>query len=166
MTDLNSPRVSAVEMQRLISAELSLRSRLGYAALLLVALAVTIAIASLWLTEPSLPLRTHIAFGVMVGIGVSWAVYAAWVLTRRRVLLAGHQVIAARMAVAFTTIFVIGSLALGIWGSVGRSAYAAAALGSVMLMVAVAMLLSARRRFEELMQRRRTLEQELSERTR
>jgi len=166
MNDMTSPRLSVVEMQRIISGELSLRSRLRYTALLLLALLVTVAIASLWLTEASLPARTRVAFGVMVGIGLSWAAYAAWVLTRRRVLLAGHRVIAARMAVTFTTIFVIGSVALGIWSPAGRPAYAAAGLGAGLLIVAVAMLLSARRRFEELMQRRRALEQELSDRTR
>jgi len=162
MNDVHSPKVSVVEMQHLINGELSLRSRLGHTALLLFALAMTVAIASLWLTEPSLPMRTHLAFGVMVGIGLSWVAYTVWVLTRRRVLLAGHRVIAARMAVTFTTIFVLGSVALGIWSPVGKPAYAAAGFGVLMLMVAVAMLLSARRRFEELMQRRRALEHELS----
>ncbi len=166
MNDVQVPKVSVVEMQRLINGELSLRSRLGHTALLLVALAMTVVIASLWLTEPSLPVRTQIAFGVMVGIGLSWVAYAAWVLTRRRVLLAGHRVIAARMAVTFTTVFVLGSVALGIWSPVGRPAFAAAGLGALMLMVAVAMLLSARRRFAELMQRRRVLELELSAQTR
>jgi hypothetical protein len=163
MNDVHFPKVSVVEMQQLIHGELSLRSRLGHTTLLLFALAMSAVIASLWLTEPSLPLRTQIAFGVMVGIGLSWFAYAAWVLTRRRVLLAGHRVIAARMAVTFTTIFVIGAVALGIWSSVGKPAYAAAGFGALMLMVAVAMLFSARRRFAELMQRRRALEHELSE---
>jgi hypothetical protein len=166
MNDLNPPLLSVVEMQRLISGELSLRSRLGYTALLLVALGMTAAIASLWLTEPALPLRTHIAFAAMVGIGLSWTAYAGWVLTRRRVLLAGHRVIAARMAVTFTATFMLGSAALGIWSSVGRAAFAATGLGALMLMVAAAMLFSARRRFDDLMQRRRRLEQELSERSR
>jgi len=162
MNDSNLPAVSVAEVQRLISGELSLRARLGYVTLLLFALAMTAVVASLWLTEPRLPARTQIAFAVMVGIGLSWTTYATWVLTRRRVLLAGHQVIAARMAVAFTTIFVLGSLALGLWSAVGRPAYAAAAFAGVMLVVAVAMLVSSRRRFDDLMHRRRALERELS----
>ncbi|HEV7243229.1 MAG TPA: transmembrane transport protein [Thermoanaerobaculia bacterium] len=163
MNDLHSPPISVAEVQRLILGELSLRARVGYVALLLVALAMTTVIASLWLTEPHLPVRTQIAFAVMAGIGSSWAAYAAWVLTRRRVLLAGHRIIAARMAVAFTAVFVAGSLALGIWSSMGRPAYAAAALGAMMLIVAVAMLLSSRRRFDALMERRGALERELSQ---
>jgi hypothetical protein len=99
---------------------------------------------------------------VMVAIGLAWVAYAVWVLTRRRVLLAGHRIVAARMAVAFTTIFAAGSLALGIWGPAGRAAYGAAGTGAVMLAVAIAMLLSARRRFDALMQRRNALERELA----
>lgn len=158
MKDVSVPKVSVDEMQRLIHGELSLPSRLGHTALLLAALAVTVVVASLWLTEPSLPVRTQAAFGGMVAIGLAWVAYAAWVLTRRRVLLAGHRVIAARMAVTFTTVFVLGSAALGIWSTVGRAAFAAAGLGALMLLVAVGMLVSARRRFAELMERRRVLE--------
>jgi hypothetical protein len=162
MNDFNAPKLSVAEMQRLIAGELSLPARLGYTALLLVALAMTAVIASLWLTEPSLPFRTQTAFAVMIGIGLSWVAYATWVLTRRRVLLAGHRIIAARMAIAFTTIFAAGSLALALWSPAGPAAYGAAGTGAVMLAVAVAMLLSARRRFDALMQRRHELERELS----
>lgn len=163
MNDMNSPKLSVTEMQRLIAGELSLPSRLGYTALLLFALAMTVVVGSLWLTEPSLPLRTQAAFAVMAAIGLAWVAYAAWVLTRRRVLLAGHRIIAARMAVAFTTVFIAGSLALGLWSAAGPAAYAAAATGAVMLAVAIGMLLSARRRFATLMQRRDELERELSQ---
>lgn len=163
MNDMNAPKLSVAEMQRLIAGELSLPARLGHTALLLVALAMTAVIGSLWLTEPSLPVRTQAAFAVMGAIGLSWVAYAAWVLTRRRVLLAGHRIIAARMAVAFTTIFAAGSLALGLWSTAGNAAYGAAATGAVMLAAAIAMLLSARRRFAALMQRRRELEGELSQ---
>ena len=144
---------SVEEMQRRMSTELSVRSRVAHTALLLVSLFVTVAIGSLWLTEPSLPVRTHVSFAVIVAIGLSWVVFAWWVLTRRQVLLAGHQVIAARMAVAFCAVFVAGALAMG-----GRAGYAAAGTGVVLLVVAIAMLISARRRFHELIERRRALE--------
>jgi hypothetical protein len=158
----DSPKIPASEIQRMINAELSPRARVGHTALLLFATAMAVVIASLWLTEPSLPARTQIAFAVMTGISLSWVAYAVWVLTRRRVLLAGHRIIAARMAVTFTTIFVLGFLWLGTFGSMGRAAYAAAGTGAVMLAVAVFLLFSARRRFEELMQRRRAIERELA----
>lgn len=144
---------SVEEMQRRVSTELSVRSRVGYTALLLVALFGAVAIGSLWLTEPSLPVRTQVAFAGLVAIGLSWVAFAAWVLTRRHVLLAGHRIVAARMAVAFCALFTVGSLVVG-----GRAGYAAAGTGVVLLVVAVAMLRSARRRFEELMERRRALE--------
>lgn len=156
------PKVSVAEMQRLLAGELSLRMRLGYTALLLVALAMTGVVGSLWLTEPALPLRTQAAFAMIIGIGLSWVVYAVWVLTHRRVLFAGHRIIAARMAIAFTTTFVAASLSLGFWGPAGRAAYGAAAFGAVMLAIAVVMLRTARRRFAELTRRRHALEHEVS----
>jgi len=151
-------KVSVADMQRLIAGELSLLSRIGYTALLLIALGFAGAIGSLWLTEPWLPLRTHVAFATMVAIALSWVAYSLWVLTRRQVLFAGHRIIAGRMAVAFCTIFVIGSLVTGIWGGGGRAAYGAAAFGVPMLAIAIGVLVSARRRFRDLMERRRALE--------
>ncbi|HEY0140831.1 MAG TPA: transmembrane transport protein [Thermoanaerobaculia bacterium] len=143
-------KVSVEEMQRIVAGELSLRSRIAYAALLLVALLMAGGIASLLLTEEGLPRRTEIAFAVLIVIGLSWVAYAAWVLTRRRVLLAGHRIIAARMAIAFTSVFVVGAMLLAMWP--------AAIFGAVLLIVAVAMLLHARKRFAQLLQRRRELE--------
>lgn len=163
MNDHDSPKLSVAEVQRLIAGELSLPGRLAYTALLVVSLAMAGILGSLWLTEPSLPFRTQLAFGTMLAIALSWVAYATWVLTRRRVLLAGHRIIAARMAVAFTTIFTTASLAAALWSPVGRAAYGASGTGVVMLVVALGMLLSARRRFETLMQRREALERELSQ---
>jgi hypothetical protein len=151
------PRVSTEEIRRLVAAQLSLRARLGYVGLLLGALGVTSAVASLWLTEPSLPVRTHIAFGLIVVVGLSWVGYAGWVLTRRRVLLAGHRVVAARMAIAFSALFTAFSLALGFWGGLGSAPHAAAALGGAMLVAALAIHAHARRRFARLLEQRRVL---------
>jgi hypothetical protein len=145
------------EMQRMMNAELSTRARVGYTALLLAALGVAGAVGSLWITEPTLPARTHVAFGAIVAIGLSWVAYAAWVLTRRRVLLAGHSVIAGRMAVAFSALFAAGMLAVGM--------VPAAVFGGVMLGVAIAVLVRARRQFARLLERRQALEQSLAART-
>lgn len=157
-----APPVSVQEMQRLAATELSLRSRLGYTALLLSALAVSGVIGALWLTEPSLPMRTQIAFALMIGIGLSWVVFSTWVLTRRRVLLAVHSLVAARMAVSFSALFVVSFLALGYWGPSARAPYAAAAFGLVLLAVALGLQGRARRRFEQLTNRRRALEHEIA----
>jgi hypothetical protein len=158
--DAPPPRVTAEEIRRLAAAELSLPARLGYVALLLAALAVSVAVGSLWLTERALPLRTHVSFALIVGVGLAWVAYAGWVLTRRRVLLAGHRIVAARMAIAFCALFVGGALAVGNWGPGTRAPYAAAMQGLVLLAIAVALHVRARRRFARLLERRRALEEQ------
>jgi hypothetical protein len=47
-------------------------------------------------------LRTHIAFGAIVVIGLAWTGFAWWVLANRRVMLANQCVIASWMALAFS----------------------------------------------------------------
>lgn len=143
-------KVSVEQMQRIVAGQLSLWSRIAYTALLVVSLLMAGGLGSLLLTEEGLPRRTQVAFVVMIFIGLSWVAYAGWVLTSRRVLLAGHRIIAARMAITFTSIFVIGALVLSQWPAV--------LFGTALLTVATAMFFHARRRFAELMARRRELE--------
>lgn len=147
-------------MRRLVNAELSVASRMGYVALGLAAAIMTAIVASLWMTEPSLPARTQIAFGAMVGIGLSWVGFATWVLTHRRPLLADHRIVAGRMAVTFTSLFVIGAVVLGL-ASGGSAPYAAAALGVAMLAIAIVLLVRAHRVSTRLRERRAALEREL-----
>lgn len=147
-------------LRALMDAELSLRSRLAYVALLLVALMMTSVIAALWMTEPVLPARTQVAFGAMIVIGLSWVGFALWVLTHRRVLLAPHSIVAGRMAVTFTGAFVIGALVLR-YAQGSPGALAAAAMGVGMLAAAAILLIRAHRRFDRLAERRRQLEREL-----
>ena len=156
-----APRPSAAEIRRLVAGELALPSRLGYTLLLLASLAMTVVIGALLATEPALPLRTRVAMWVMVGIGLAWAALATWVLSRRRVLLAEHRVVAGRMAVAFTTLFVLGALATSWWGGTGRTGYAAASVGLVMLGAATALWLQARRRHAALSSRRAEIERQM-----
>jgi hypothetical protein len=80
------------------------------------------------------------------------------VLTRRRVLLARQSVVAARMAVAFSGLFVLFAWSIGRWGGGGRAMYLAAVCGLVMLAVAAGLLVRAGRRLEALIRRRRELE--------
>jgi hypothetical protein len=167
MNDLHSDeslpaRVSTEAMRRLLAAELSLPARLAHVGLLLAALGVGTAVASLWATEPALPARTQIAFAAIVAVGLAWASYATWVLRRRRVLLAGHRVVAARMAVTFCTLFVTGALALGLWGPPARAPYAAAATGTVLLAVAIVLQGRAHRQLVRLRARCRELEARLA----
>lgn len=152
------------DVQRLLDAELSLRSRLGYVALLLGSLGMAALAGALWLTEPALPFRTQVAFALMIVIGLSWTVFSVWVLRHRRVLYARQHIVAGRMAVAFTSVFVVSALAIG-YGSGKDGAYAAAALGGVMLIAAVLMLLRGHRAFNRLAERRDGLARELGRST-
>lgn len=154
------PAASAAALRHLTEMELSRRSRLGFVALLLFALAMTGVVATLWATEPGLPLRTHMAFGLLAAIGSGWVVFALWVLTRRRVLLAGHRVVAGRMAVTCTAAFTLAALALGY--ATGRpEAYKAAGVGLLMFGAALGVLAHARRAFARLTERRALLEHQL-----
>jgi hypothetical protein len=154
------PSPPLADLQRLLDKELSRPSRIGYVTLLLASLTMTVVVASLWLTEPVLPTRAGVAFAVMTAIGLSWTAFAGWVLTTRRVLLGRDSVVAGRMAVTFTTTFVVGALTLG-YLSGGNAPYAAATMGLGLLAGAIALLVRAHRRVTRLSARREALEREL-----
>jgi hypothetical protein len=152
-----SPQMKSLqEVRQLADGELSLKARLGYVALLLAASGMTTVILSLWLTEAALPLRTQGAFGVMSLIGASWTAFCAWALATRRPLFARDRVIAGRMAVAFTALFLAGAIVAVIVAN-NTAAYAVLFTGAAMLALAIRVLLGARRRFEELLARRAQL---------
>ncbi len=151
---------SLMSIHELVKGETSMKRRIGYVALLLASAAMTTVIVALWATEPALPLRTHVAFGAMSAIGLSWVALAGWALTTRRVLFARDRVIAGRMAVTFASVFALGALAILV--ATGSPAAAGAlATGVVMVLVAVVVLRQARRRFTALIARRAELEREL-----
>jgi hypothetical protein len=157
MRHATPPATLADDLRQLTALELSLPSRLRYVALLLAASTMSAIVIALLVTEPMLPMRTSIALGVMAVIGVSWMIFAAWVLTRKRVLLGSHRIVAGRLAVVFSTVFVIGALSVGLTTS-NASPFAAAAMGAVMLSVAVTMLARAKRQFAQLSKRRDELQ--------
>ena len=148
------------DLRRLLDKELSRPSRIGYVTLLVVSLTMTVVVASLWLTEPVLPTRARVAFALMTVIGLSWTVFAGWGLTTRRALLGRDSIIAGRMAVIFTTTFVIGAFTLS-YLSGGTAPYAAAMMGLGLLAGAIALLVRAHRRVARLTARREALEREL-----
>ncbi len=151
---------SLMSIHELVKGETSMKRRMGYVALLLAAAAMTTVTVALWATEPALPLRTHIAFGAMSVIGLSWIALAGWALTTRRVLFARDRVIAGRMAVTFTSVFALGALAMLI--ATGSAAAAGAfGTGVVMLLAAVVVLQQALRHFTALSTRRSELEREI-----
>lgn len=152
---LDTPSVDADAVRRLLRAELSFKSRLAYVLLLLLATGVVVAVGSLLATEPDLPAPTRGALAAICAVGSGWAVLCVRTLRRRRVLYARHRVVAARLAVAASTLFVGGSLIVGFNQS--RGGFVAAACGTVWLVVAVALLLRARRRHDALLRLRQDL---------
>lgn len=155
------PQALVHELRELTTTELSLASRLRYVCLLLIASTMTAVVTALLLTERGLPARTSLALAVLAVIGASWVAFAAWVLTRRRVLLGSHRLVAGRLAVIFCSVFTLGALALGFAMS-SPAAFAAAAMGVAMLAVALVLLVRARRRFQSLSKRRAELERALA----
>lgn len=113
-------------------------------------------------TEPSLPARTQIAFGLLLVFVLTWSGFLLWTLTRRKVLLVRHRVLAGRLAVLFCSLFTFGALALGLTQPDQRATgFSAAGMGGFLLLVAVVLLIAAQRRYRELTARRRYLEREL-----
>jgi peptidoglycan/LPS O-acetylase OafA/YrhL len=158
-----APAISVAHMQRRLATELSTRARVGFTALSLVAAAMGTVALSLWAGEPDLPARTQVAFGLMTAIAICLVAFALWTLTRRRVLLAQQALVAARMSVTFTGVFVAFFLLLTLTGAVGpSSAIIAVPLASVMLMAALVLLVKARRRVFRLRERCRALEQDVA----
>lgn len=155
-------RPSVAEIQQQLGRELSLRDRVIYLLLLLFDLAVGTVVASLWLTEPSLPPRTHVAFGLIVLGSLVWAGFFTWTLARRKVLLARHRLIAGRIAMTFTALFTLGCLVIATRDPELRApGLAAAGFGAVLCAVAALVLTRARRRYRELLTRRDQLERQL-----
>lgn len=162
MTAIQAPDPSFVSgLERLARTELSLRARLGHVLLALVASAMTIVVVSLWLTEPALPARTRVAFGMLTAIGLSWAAYSVWVLNTRRVMLARQRVVAGRLAVTFSGAFTAGCVLLAVT-TTQHSAWPAAAMGLVLLAVALVLWRRAEAAHATLLARREALERELA----
>ncbi len=160
MTHHTPPPTLAADLRRLTVLELSLPARMGYIALLLAASTMTAIVSALLLTEPGLPLRTSIALAVMAAIGLSWMGFAVWVLSHKRILLGRQRIVASRLAVVFGSVFVVGALLIG-YATARPSALSAAGLGALMLLVALSMLIRARRAFTQLSKRREVLERQL-----
>jgi hypothetical protein len=154
---MSSQRQSLDQVRKLAGSELSLRARLGYVALLLVSVAMSVVTLSLWITETGLPSRTRWAFGAMTLIGVSWAALAAWALAARRPLYARDRVIAGRLAVTFTSLFMAAAIAAAILAT-SPATMGALGAGVVMLVLAIRVLADARAWFAALDGRRRELE--------
>lgn len=144
-------------LRALIERELTPAARYAHVALLLVAAAASVGLASLWWTEPALPARTQAAFALLLAINLGWCGYAQWALRHRRVLYARHRVVAARLAIAFCAAYSIGAFALAAFGGIAAGWWAGA-LGLGMTVAAMAMHVRASRYYEGLQRRREALE--------
>ncbi|WP_343518558.1 hypothetical protein [Sphingomonas sp.] len=144
-------------VRRLADAQLAPASRIAHGALLAAALAMTVVIASLGLTEPDLPPRAGLAFAVLAAIGAGWTGYAAWVLTQRRVLYVRQRIVAGWLAVTFTSIFTLGAFAFGV-AAAQPAGLVAGGLGLMLMAAALLLLARARRRLAALTARLRQLE--------
>lgn len=163
MTDVHLPDPSIVAtLERLARTELSLAARLGHVLLGLTASAMTVVVVSLLLTEPALPARTTVAFGLLATIGIGWVAYSGWVLTTKRVMLARQRVVAGRLAVAFTAVFTSGCVALALTHD-APAAWPAGAMGGVLLVVALGVWRRARAAHAMLVVRRAALEREVAD---
>jgi hypothetical protein len=151
---------SAAAVRRAAHGALSMRARVGYVALMVVSVCSTAGLVSLWTTEPGLPQRTHVAFAALAAILLAWASFAVWVLRSRRILYGYDRVVAGRLSVTFCALFVLGMVAAGAITGL-RGPWGGAAIGLVMLALAVRQLRRAARRFLELVAQRDALSREL-----
>ncbi|HET6707046.1 hypothetical protein [Amycolatopsis sp.] len=95
-----------------LAAPLSLRRRVGYVVLALAGLTGSGLIGLLWATEPGLPPRTQAAFAVLVAIGLAWAGFGGWAVTRRAPLFARDRVVAGWLGLAAWLLFAAGALVI------------------------------------------------------
>lgn len=148
-------------LSRITEQELSRNERYGHLVLALFSAGLAVAVASLMVTEPNLPLRTMLAFSVLVVIGLAWAAFGFAVLMRRRPLLANREIVAGRMSVAFSAVFTAGAMLVG--KTVGAHPLTPAAwMGLTMTAIAVALLARAHARRAGLRALRARLEAELA----
>ncbi|MDH6436830.1 hypothetical protein M2158_005371 [Streptomyces sp. SAI-144] len=163
MSEQNRAAQRAVpeQLERMLATEVSLRSRLRHVAVGLAGGCGAAMIAVLWATESNaLPTRTQAVFAGLIAIGLAWAVFAGWVLSRRRPLFARDRVLSARIALAATVVTALAGVALAAVRGSTAGLVATAAGGAVFISAAVLALVRARRRRRELLRLRDALRQD------
>ena len=137
---------------------LSLPRRVGYLVAGLGGLATAAVVVVLWTTEPGvLPLRTRIAFATVIGIGLTWAGFAGWALARRP-LFAIDRVIASWLAVAFSALVALATVAIALSRAGTAVVLACGGVGATLTIAAGAMLARARAHRRTLLDRRDELQ--------
>jgi hypothetical protein len=156
-----SPQTSDARLRDIAAAETSIGSRVVLAATLLLALAVAGGVFSVWITEPHLPARTHVAFGGLVAIAAAWVLLCTRALVTRRALFARHRVVVAWLALVFSILLVAGTITAIVTGAAGAAGLVGAGLSTTLLTGSAMYLVAARRRLARLVRRRDRLEREL-----
>ncbi|MEU8260359.1 hypothetical protein AB0C02_07035 [Micromonospora sp. NPDC048999] len=100
------------DLLKRLDAPLSLRKRIGYVTLALTGLAGSGLIGLLWATEPGLPPRTTVALAVLAAIGLCWAAFGGWAVTRRAPMFAQDRVVAGWLGLGAWLLFTAGALVI------------------------------------------------------
>lgn len=145
-----------------LDGELARRDRIRYVLVLLASLTVTSLVGTLWATEPDLPLRTHLAFGGLVTLGLGWMAVTGYVLSRRRPLYAADRVLATGMAVVATSVVGAGSTTIAVLRAGALTSVTVGAAATTLAGAAVVLHLRARAWRRTLLDRRRELEHALA----
>jgi hypothetical protein len=155
MKPASTATLTVEQVQEMVRRELSTPKRLGYLLLLMITLTATCLIGTLWITEPApLPLRTHVAFGLLTAINLAWSLLFGWIVTQRKVLYAMHRVIAGWMALTFCALFLISGLVVAAIRMNATALAFVAVVGMCQLLLAIVILKRARHRRRELLARR------------
>jgi hypothetical protein len=159
MTSANfdNPTLSVHQVQHYMRQEASAKRRWIHALLLLFDAGVVVMLVALWSTETSLPWQTHLAFGAMLAVGLAWMGFFTWVLSRRRPLFALDKVIAGRLALMFTTLFLVGGIAVAAQRAQWRGLLMVVLVGGMFVAAAATILARALRLRRSLTQRREEL---------
>jgi hypothetical protein len=138
-----------------LAGRLSLRRRIATVVAAVGGLAMAALAALLWATEPGLPGRTQVAFAAIVVVGLAWVAYGTWVLTRRTPLFARDRVVAAWLSLAACGLLAVPVAVV----SISRDRLRVAALVTMLVLVAVAIvnLVRARGHRAALQRRKREL---------
>ena len=108
----------------LVRGELSSTRRWIYRCLLVAVSLLLALLSTLWATEPDpLPMRTHIAFGVISTIATGWIAVLTTILIARNCPSAIDRLATAWMATVASSAFCVGAVAIAVlrenWSAVG-----------------------------------------------
>ena len=169
MTDsLTRPELE-LALSRLTDRALSRPEVYAHVALLLFAAGMAVVLALLLFGDAGplpdgMPPRTVIALAVMLAIALAWVWFAVRVLARRRPVLANRELIAARMALFFSSLFTIGAAFTGAAAG-SRLDTGAMRMGVTMVAVALFLVVRAHLRRTSLRKLRDALERDLARTT-